>query len=432
MTITITITVILFLLYFWISSKIHNLLLKDIMQFVIILYSAQLALAAWDPYDVYPLSFFVFLLFQCQIAVMLFAVVQYDKTHHKELYEESEVFRWPKVNINRCAIIVISVLLLYTLWNYRRMNTFLMTQAVMTMEVREYYFSTFFASYTLLLVDTFLVTFKYIALILSFIILLSKKKTNWKEKYFVVASLTICVLQSLIAQSRIEILVIVIIAIFFVFVARRYDRIVFKKRIMPFFFLLMVGFAAVFFTTTLLRANITEGQFDSELVADLIIEPFATYFYIPVLAFDFGRQNVLDFDFPFLGAATLSSIYDTIMLPFVAIDKGLNSFSMNNILGSSIGVGEYFPSGKHWMAMYTGCSNYYLDFWYMGFFIFPFLHGKILSILSYRSMRKSTFFVIAAFFFYCTFRHAVSLGIQGIGSVFFLFWLWVFRKNKVF
>lgn len=424
-------TAILFLLYFYLAGRIHNLLLKDIMRFVVFLYSAQLALAAWDPYEVYPLSVFVFLLFHCQIVVMLAAVLQYDKTHYKGLYAESNVFQWPKVNINGFAVVLISILLLYTLWNYRRMNNFLMTQAVMTMEVREYYFSTFFASYTLLLVDTFLVTFKYIALILSFIILLSKKKTNWKEKYFVVSSLAVCVLQSLIAQSRIEILVIVIIAIFFVFVARRYDRVVFKKRILPFFSILMAGFVAVFFTTTLLRANITGDQFDVELIDDLIIEPFATYFYIPVLAFDFGRQNVLNFDFPFFGAATFSSVYDTILLPFVAIDKSLNAFSMDHILGNSIGVGEYFPSGKHWMAMYTGCADYYLDFWYLGFLIFPLLHGRILSVLSYRSLHKSTLFVIAAFFFYCTFRHAVSLAIQGMGTAFFLFWLWMVRKNKV-
>lgn len=75
--------------------------------------------------------------------------------------------------------------------------------------------------------------------------------------------------------------------------------------------------------------------------------------------------------YSFGGCTTLNAVIDTLLLTLTHINHSFCVFSMNTVLGSTIGSGMYFPSGHHWMAMFTGCASYYIDLWNFGFIIFP-------------------------------------------------------------
>lgn len=424
----ILICTILLFFYYKGAKSIRNSLASYIMRFFVLLYVAQIILAILDPYSFYHIGVETVVFFNIQICMMVCGAYNGSRSNR---FSKTAVFSWPIVNINKYAIAFITVLLFYTLWNYNRMQTFILTEASMSQEARAYYYTTFFASYTLRVIDFILTAYKYVAIIVSFILILAKKrKFRIKELYYVVATLIIFALQTLISQGRLEVMVMVFIALFFMFFCRIYDYNNFKHKLLPVSIIGLGGVCLLFGLTTLLRVNMTGEGFDMDLFGELIIEPFATYFYVPILAFDYGRSNILDFGYPFLGAATLAFIVDTIILPFAAVFKELNAFTMDHVLGNSMGVGGYFPNGNHWMAMYTGCANYYLDFWYFGFFIFPYIHGMVISKLSSLSVKKPFYLICCTFFFYCTFRHTTSLGIQSISTSFFLFWAWMTVKTK--
>lgn len=427
----ILLLIILFFVYLQFVNNIRNRLLRQVIKFFVVLYCGQILLAVVDPYNIYPLSPLVFALFNIQIFFMILGAKQGDKKIFTEnsCYE----FKWPKVNINSTALILISVLLLYSMWNYQRMQTFLLTEASMTQEARAYYYSTFFASYTLRVLDSIICSFKYVAFILSLLLLFTKTtKLVIKEIFFVVASAAIFIFQTLISQGRLEVMVLLFFVACFIIISRVYDSMLYKRRILPSFLLILGGLIVLFVMTTLLRSNLTtESSLDSDFLNELIIKPFASYFYVPILAFDFGRSNVLNFNYPFMGMASLAPFIDTLLLPLATIDKGFNSFTIENILGGTIGVGHNFPSGEHWMAMYTGAANYYLDFWYIGFFIGPIIHGRIMAYFANFTKKNAGYFILFVYLFYCTFRHTTAYEIQNKAFVFFLFWVWFVVKNHI-
>lgn len=424
------ISVILLILYLVSLKLIRDSLLKKIMDFLVLLYGIQIILAIWDPYNYYQMSLSSVIMFNVQIVCLILGVLFYEKKHGRFIFPTIQ-FRWPRVNINTFMLIIITILFLYSLYNYNRMQSFLLTMATSSHEGREYYYTMFFPSYTLRIIDYFLTSFKYVAYTISLTLLFRNGlKLSLKEKYFIILTVLIYILLLLTAQSRLDIFVFVFMLMLFAYIASTYDKVKFKKKILPFILVTSVGIVILFLSVTFLRANLTNDSFNLDLVDQLIIEPFATYFYVPILAFDYAKDTMLNYDFPLCGLCTFSCIVDTILLPFTLIDRSIGSLSMNTFLGSTIGTGMYFPSGEHWMAMYTGCANYYLDFWYFGFVIFPFLHGCLLSKVVYLFRTRLIPFLLLPFLFYISFRHATSLGIQSIETIFFIIWVLLIVKNK--
>ena len=181
--------------------------------------------------------------------------------------------------------------------------------------------------------------------------------------------------------------------------------------------------------TTMLRANLTE--IDNNEIGDLFVKPFAIYFYAPVLAFDYGKDTILNYGHLYCGGAVFAGFWDFLITPFVVLDHSFMDLSMNGVLGSRMTPYFTFPHGQTWNALFTGCSNYYIDFWYFGFIIYPFLHGYVMGKLVYLMKRHLGIFILLSYFFFCSYKHIVSLGIQSMEVVFVIIWIIVSLKFKI-
>lgn len=423
-------SIILIFLYVFICKHIKDPLLRKIITFFAILYGCQISMAIWDPYHIFSVSVFSIILFNIQIICFIIGANSCKRTN-KNVHLTS--FRWPIIRIDKIMLVAITIFFIYSYYNYNRMQTYLLTMANTSDEGRAFYFTFFFPTYTMRIIDMFLTSFKYVAFFASITLLFSKGiRLKLKEWYFVILSFSTYVLLLLTSQSRTESFVILFILVFMTYVSSIYDTQRYKKYVLPFVSFAFLGVAIIFLSITLLRSNLSMSgdNFDMTFVDHFIFDPFATYFYVPILAFDYSKDTLLNFGFPLFGLATFSSIVDTLLLPLTFIDKSFGSLSMNTLIGSSIGLGHNFPSGKHWMAMYTGCANYYMDFWYLGFIIFPVLHGWVMAKLVYSFRRSAAAFILLAFMFYTSFRHATASGIQSVDTVFFLFWVYLTVRNK--
>lgn len=423
-------SILLIFVYLLISKQIKDSLLRRIIQFFVVLYGAQICLAIWDPYKIYQVSYLSIIFFHVQIFLLIKGAQLCRMTEREKSFLLMD-FNWPKIKINKFMLLVITIFFLYSYYNFNRMQSLLFYMANNSNEGRELYFTVFFPSYASRIIDMFITSFKYIAFFIAIILLFNNGlKLKIKELYFISLTFISYVLQLLTSQSRTESFIIVFMFVLMAWVSSIYDPDKYKKKVLPLVLLIIVGVGAVFFSVTLLRVNLTNEGFDTSLIDELFIQPFATYFYVPILAFDYTKDTLLNLGFPLLGCATFASLVDTLLLPLTYIDSSFGAISMNTIIGNSIGEGMYFPSGKHWMAMFTGCANYYLDFWYLGFVIFPFLHGWLLAKLVYSFRIKVSSFILLAFFFYMSFRHATASGIQSIDTMFFLFWMYLTLKSK--
>lgn len=426
----VLLSIIFIFVYLYMCRRIKDPLLKKIVVFLVMLYGSQISLAIWDPYQIYKVSLLSIILFNVQIICLIIGVYSCKKSHKVKSLSPAD-FRWPRIEINTFMLVVITILFLYSYYNYNRMQSYLALMASTSDEGREYYFTLFFPSYTLKVIDWFLTSFRYVAFFASIILLFKKGiKLKIKEYYFVALTVTSYALLLLTSQSRTEVFVILLMLLFMTFVSKIYDIKRYKKTVLPFMIIAVIGIGTIFFGVTLLRTNLTSEGFEASHIEDFIIEQFATYFYVPILAFDYTKDTLLNFGFPFLGCATFSAFFDTILLPLTYVDHSFGVLSMNTILGSTIGVGMYFPSGKHWMAMFTGCANYYVDLWYLGFIVYPILHGWVLAKLVYSFRTNAASFMILSFLFYISFLHATSCGIQSIATIFFLLWVYLAIKTR--
>ena len=414
------------------ASTIKHPLLRSIIVFFVGLYGFQLVLAIWDPYMVYRISYLTIIVFNFQI-VFLVSGAKYYASKKKNQSSSSMSFSWPSIKIGFPLLCIITYLLYYSFDNYMKMQVILASFGVQTSLARDYYYTEFFSSYTQNVLHNIFISFQYIAYFITFSKLFSsKEKIRIPELYFILATISILILTTLTTIGRGDFLSLIFILFFFALVSRIYDHNAFKKRAIPIFAIALGVFVAVLIITTLLRTNNT--SIDSSYFNELFVEPFATYLYVPILAFDYGKDSFLNYGHPFLGGAVLAGFWDFIITPFAFFDHSFMSFSMNSILGSRMTPEMYFPSGLSWNALYTGCSNYYIDFWYLGFIIYPFLHGFILGKLVYGMKRKMSYFIFLSFFFFCSYKHVVSLGIQSMQVVFVMVWIYItlhFRIIKV-
>lgn len=432
MAIGLFVSILVIIISLYSALAIKHPLLRSIIIFFVGLYGFQLILAIWDPYLVYPVSPITIIAFNLQI---IFLVSGAKYSARKRVNHSSSIlsFTWPTIKMSFPLLFVITCLLYYSFQNYMKMQVVLASFGEQTSLAREYYYKEFFSSYTLNVLHNILMSFQYIAYFISFTkIFSSKEKLRIPDLYFIIATICILILTTLTTTGRGDFLSLVFILVFFALISRIYDSNGFKKRAIPVFGIILGLFVAVLVTTTLLRTNNT--SVDGRNINELFVEPFATYFYVPILAFDYSKDTILNYGYPFFGGAVFAGFWDFLITPLAFFDHSFMSLSMNSILGSRMTPGMSFPSGLSWNALFTGCSNYYIDFWYFGFIIYPFLHGLVLGKLVYGMKRKLSYFIFLSFFFFCSYKHVVSLGIQSMQVVFVIIWIYIalhFRIIKV-
>ena len=291
-------SIFLIFVYIFLCKTINNPLLRRIIRFFAVLYGVQITMAIWDPYHVYSISLISIICFNVQILCFITGASICKKSKSAQGLDTSS-FEWPNIEINMFMLVVITVLFVYCYYNYNRMQSFLLFMASTTDEGREFYYTSFFSSYTMRVLDWFITSFKYVAIVVSLTLLFKKgKKLNLKEIYFVVLTLSSFILLLLTEQSRLSIFVIVFIIVIFVIISSIYDKQRFRRMVLPSVIVVFVGFAALFLSVTLLRANLNNADYDRDFIDLYIIEPFATYFYIPILAFDYTKGSMLNFEYP--------------------------------------------------------------------------------------------------------------------------------------
>ena len=162
--------------------------------------------------------------------------------------------------------------------------------------------------------------------------------------------------------------------------------------------IVLIGVVVVLIgSATLARFNLEESDILLDNLDEFLYKPFATYFYVPVCAFDYGKDHVFGSLVPMFGAADLAAPIDLLLTPIRFFDQSIES--INNTLGAKMSPQFFFPSGNKWNALFTGASNYYIDFGYLGFIIFPLLHGYILASVEIKSRHSGAWFVVLLFFF---------------------------------
>jgi oligosaccharide repeat unit polymerase len=389
------------------------------------LYGLQLIGAIWDPYHVYEISQTTVLFFNLQnLFLIIGASVALNKYKVRE-YDLSSIFN---IRINKLILFLQTGFLLLSYVRYQKMSSFLL-KASLTSEARAYYYTEFYSSYTEQLLNYFADAFIYISYFFAFgLLFFSKRRLGFKEIYIIVTTFVIAVLKGLTSFGRGDIFRIIIVYLLFFLVSACFDKKSFKKRTLPsaFIFLGIVGVGLVL--TTIVRYNLGNAESFGGQIEELIIQPFATYFYVPVCAFEYGSNYIFDDLVPMLGAADFAGFVDFVFTPFKYFDH--NFYSPNSILGQKMSPGFAFPSGLGWNALFTGASNYYIDFGFLGFIIFPFIHGYLLTFIGYKARRNGTWFLVFLFLFMSSYIHMTSSGIQSMSTMFVFVWIYIMSKTK--
>lgn len=179
-------SIILIFLYVFICKHIKDPLLRKIITFFAILYGCQISMAIWDPYHIFSVSVFSIILFNIQIICFIIGANSCKRTN-KNVHLTS--FRWPIIRIDKFMLVAITIFFIYSYYNYNRMQTYLLTMANTSDEGRAFYFTFFFPTYTMRIIDMFLTSFKYVAFFASITLLFSKGiRLKLKEWYFVILS----------------------------------------------------------------------------------------------------------------------------------------------------------------------------------------------------------------------------------------------------
>lgn len=316
------------------------------------------------------------------------------------------------------------------------MKSYLLSLDGVTNDARSYYFNEFYGSYTEVVINQIILSYSLVSFFLLFgLAFFQQRKLKIKDYYIIVSSLATVVFTSLTTMGRFEMMELVFIYIFFLLYSRVaiFSDTQIKKKVTTFGIAIAVMMVCVISTVTMFRNNLMSDNSDSvealsESFSTMIIEPFVTYFYCPIQAFDYGVDHVFGDLAPMFGGATCAGIIDFLLLPIVFFFHDLPT--MNLTIGSAMTPVFYFPSGRHWNALFTGASNYYIDFGYFGFIIFPFIMGWILSFVSTKCKNKGKWFIVLLFMFMALYKSAFMSGFQSTGMVFTFIWILVLRKYK--
>lgn len=402
--------------------------LRLISLFFISLYSFQLVLAIIDPYNIStPISLPTIIFFNLQIIFFICGLRLYLK------YNKINTIVHPvyNYNINKFILFLHSLLFVSTFSKFLKMRTYMSTLGDELNQARAFYFTKLYASYTDMILDSILGSFVYISYFYMFhLFLFKREKLTVVDWYMILSTLSMFILSTMSSLGRGEIMRLGVLFIFFVLFSKVYYGQIFKKKIIPISVILGGVISIVLFITTLMRNNLLHSSSADvvELLDYLFLKPFASYFYVPVLAFDFGKDHIWGDLSPMFGGATFAGFIDFILLPFVYLDKNLGM--INGILGDRMSPFFTFPvSGNSWNALFTGCSNYYIDFWYFGTMIFPLLHGYLLAKFTNKSLRSNTAFIILIFLFIGSYDNLVSSPVQSMNIVFLLLLLIAYKMS---
>lgn len=421
--------IILLLIYLYsiLSKFSKETFLRNVLIFFVSLYGIQLIAAILDPYHIYKIQFSTIFLFNLQIIFIIFgASFVAVPGVNKRRYALSQIF---DIRINKYAIAFQTLFLLLAYYRYKKMNVYLLS-ASFSYEAREYYFSNFYSSYTELLLNQIVDAFIHISYFFAFgLLLFYTRKKGVKEWYIICSTIAIVVFNTLTSFGRGVIFQLLVIFILFFLLAKSFDVHVFRKKIVPWSFVIVGIVMVVLVITTMVRLNMKDSAGLGDELDEYFLRPFVTYFYIPICAFEYGSEHIFDDLVPMMGAADLAGPIDFLLTPLRYFDHKL--FSPNNILGNKMDPIMYFPSGKGWNALFTGASNYYIDFSFLGFIIFPFIHGYLFSFLNYKCRKSGTWFVMFLFLFVSSFTHLTRSGIQSMDVVFLIIWIVIVKKLKV-
>lgn len=417
---------LIYIIYTLNSFKKYKLL-RAVLLFYVTLYGLQLLGAIADPYHIYTIGFSTILFFNLQIVFILIgAQVAINRGYGVDKVNADTIFDF---RINTPIIVIQTVFLLLIYNRYKRMSGFLLT-ATMSNEAREFFFNDFYSSYTEMFLNQFADAFLYISYFFAFgLIFFRKNRLGLKEFYMIISTIVIVALNTLTSFGRMGIIQLLVVFVLFFFLSKQYDKVLFKKRVIPVAAVLVSVVAVVFALTTVVRSNLGDIDALNEQTDDLVIKPFATYFYVPICAFEYGSQRIFNDIIPMLGAADLAAPIDFLLTPIRFFYHDV--YSPNMVLGARMTPGFYFPSGEGWNALFTGASNYYIDFGPLGFVLFPLIHGFLFVYLIYKARNKASWYIVFLFFFVASFIHLVSSGIQSMSVVFVIIWIIILRKMRI-
>lgn len=431
----VLVQILLSCVYLFVCNAIvrGNKFMRYLMLFIVGWYSLQLVFAVADPYKVYSIKPITIIVFNFQIVFLLLGVCAFVNKHinNNIQYSNKAIF---KINTNTVLLVVNTIFLLYTYYNFSRMRVYLMSLEGITQSSRNYYFSEFFGSYKDVLINEIIRAYSIVSYFILFgISFFHTKKHTWADYYLILSSLAAIVLTSLTTMGRFEMMELLVAFIFFYFYSRsiRDNRI--KKRVAIFGGAMLIMMVLMIFSVTMFRHNLMVDSFDSlgtmtESLSELVVEPFVTYFYVPILAFDYGTEYLFNNLGPFFGGANLAGFIDFLLIPITFL---FNDFpTLNNTIGSVMTQPFWFPAGKMWNALFTGASNYYLDFGYYGFILFSFVQGYFLGILSVKAKQRASWFIVLLFFFIAGYKSAFSSNTQSISMVFTFLWILLLKSAK--
>lgn len=419
----------LFLIIVYLYSAIRitktNLFLRSLLLFIVALYGLQLVLAIEDPYHYYHVSSLTLLLFNLQIIFILIGIrIGLRQKPYTLVYDSNRIFT---IRITKAVLVLQSLLLLLSILRYKKMQAFVLSN--LASMARDYYFTDLYDSYSEMFLYNVADAFIYVSFFLAFSLLLFRSGKGLKEWYIIISTALIIVLKTLTSLGRGVIVQMFIVFLLFFLYSYRENKRAFKKTVKP----ISIGLASivtvVFLITTLSRFDLEGSDFIYDNWDELLLKPFATYFYVPICAFDYGKERIFNDLIPMMGAADLAAPIDFLLTPIQFINHDI--VTMNNTLGLKMSPQFSFPSGETWNALFTGASNYYIDFGFLGFIIFPLFHGLILAKLSNKCKSSGAWFSVLVFFFLASFNHMKSSEIQSMSTVFTFFWIYYVSKTKV-
>ena len=409
-----------------ITKSIPNSVVRKIMLFFELLYSLQIVLAIIDPLQVHPIGLSTILMFNLQLLFFPLGARAFMNNNVKRVaIAQNNELRY--IEVNSVLFYIQIVVFLITLYNYNRMQAYMGTLDGLTNLSREYYYSGFYSGAELML-NSFLDGYRLISVYLLYqLLFFRKRKLSTKEIIFIVLGVATLVLSSMTSMGRAVILklAILLILVYFLSQERAKEK---TKTIKRSALIILVISAAVIVGTTLIRFNYVAdeaGDIIKESYYELLIEPFIEYFYVPIQAFDFGKDTILNFNVPFMGGAELAGIIDFLMTPLVVLDHAIGDYTINNIIGARMTPQFFFETGQGWNALFTGASNYYIDLGWFGFIVFPFLHGFLLALFTIKSRYSTVALLLLVFLFDCSFSHLTSSGIQSMRTAFYFIWVFL-------
>ena len=392
----------------------------------------QLVLACADPYSVYTIKPSTILLYNAQIIFLLLGVYVFYRKVDEDYYVDYNRELIFNITPNKLLLSIQTVFLMLTIYKFGKMRTYLMSMEGLTNDAREYYFSELFGSYTEVMINEIVCAFGIVSYFILFsLFFFHEGKLSISKLYLAISSLLIVVLTSLTTMGRFEIMELVITFLFFLFYGLTIDDNRVKKKIVSFGIVIVSMMVFVVVAVTMFRQNLMSDDSDSfdallESFSYMIVEPFCTYFYVPILAFDYGQDYLFNSISPLYGGADFASIIDIFLLPFTFLIHDLPT--CNSVLGEVMTPAFFFPCGKIWNALFTGAANYYIDFGFMGFIIFPFALGYFFSYLSIKAQDNASWFIVFMFIFIALYKAVFSSGIQSMSVVFTMMWIFVLKR----